>query len=232
MPLCIKDGYASYDEREVFELPVRKLLKKSPGDFCKLTEDNLEFILGYLMEEPSPFNSLLPDLKWTVQQLRNADLFVVHLDHISIETPIYRDDPEFEQCHIYCNRTLDLILKSGIPAKLGYSLWELENDEQLNYALDVGARREKKEILELSLRWAAARGPWPEQNETNMCEARLKTCLQCVYNSLLDHMRLAIANSNVARKNQMFVAMKSNLTFLSYAWDGLGHGGLVGEWRA
>ena len=216
MPLYIKDGFSSYDEREIFELPVRKLLEKSPGDFSELTEDNLKYILGYLMEEPSLFNSLLPDLKWAAQQLRDADLFVVHLDHISIQTPIYRDDPCFWQCHHYCNQTLDLIFKLGIPAKLGYSLWELENDAEDD---------EKKKILELPLRWAAARGPWPEQSETNMCGARLKTCLQAVYNSLLDLMRMTIANSNIARKNQIFVAMNSNVSFLSYAWHG------VGDWK-
>ena len=213
----IKDGYSSYDEREVFELPVRKLLANNPGDFSKLTEDNLKFILGYLMEEPSPFNTFRPDLEEAVQALRSAHLFVVHLDHISIPTPIYREDPCFEQCHIYCNQTLDLIFKHGIPAKLGYSLWEMETE---------GEDDEKRKILELPLRWAAARGPWPEQNETNMCEARLKHCLQCVYNSLVDLIWSTIVNSNIVRKQQLFVEMKSNLTFLSYAWNG------IGGWRA
>ena len=175
------------------------------------------------MKEPSPFNAFLPDLNEAVQALRNAHLFVAHLDYISIQTPIYRDEPCFEQCHIYCNQTLDLIFKLGIPAKLGYSTWEMENNTMDD---------EKKKILQLPLRWAAARGPWPEQNETNMCEARLKHCLQCVYYSLLDLMRTSILGdyrpnrSNTARKNQIFVAMKSELSFLSYAWDG------VGDWRA
>ena len=77
-------------------------------------------------------------------------------------------------------------------------------------------------ILQLPLRWAAARGPWPEQNETNMCEARLKTCLQCVYNSLLDLMKLTIKHSNISREQELFVCMKSNLIFVSNAWNGVG----------
>ena len=52
-------------------------------------------------------------------------------------------------------------------------------------------------ILELPLRWAAARGRWPVQTETNMCEARLKPCPQCVYISLLYLMRLTITTSNI-----------------------------------
>lgn len=220
MPLYIKDGYSSYNEKEVFELPVRKLLENSPGDFAMLSDNNINFILGYLMDEPSPFNTFRPDLVSAVQALRSAHLFVVHLDHFSIEIPIFREDPCFEQCHNYCNRTLDLIFNVGIPAKLGYSLWDMEYDDA------PGTEDEKKKILELPLRWAAARGPWPEQNETNMCEARLKSCLQCVYFSLEDLIRLTIVNSNVVRKNQLFVAMKSNLTFISYAWEG------VGGWRA
>ena len=213
----IKDGYSSYDEREVFELPVRKLLANNPGDFSKLTEDNLKFIVGYLMEEPSPFNTFRPDLEEAVQELRSANLFVVHLDHISIPTPIYREDPCFEQCHIYGNQILDLIFKHGIPANLGYSLWEMETD---------GEDDEKRKILELPLRWAAARGPWPDQHETKMCEARLKLCLKCIYNSLLDLIESTIVYSNIVRKQQLLVEMKSNLTFLSYAWNG------IGGWRA
>ena len=192
MPLYIKDGYSSYDEREVFELPVGKLLENNPGELSKLTEDTIKFILSCLMEEPSPFNTFRPDLEKAVQALRSAHLFVVHLDQI--ETPIYRENHWLEQCHIYCNQTLDLILNLGIPAKLGYSLWEMENDTE-DY--------EKRKILELPLRWAAARGPWPEQTETNMCEDRLKPCLQCVYNSLVDLMRLTIVNSNIVRKSRL-----------------------------
>ena len=217
MALYIKDGYSSYNEREVFELPVRKLLDKNPGNFAKLTEDTLEFILGYLMEEPSPFNTFRHDLEKSVRVLRNCGLFVVHLDHITIQTPIYRDNPCFEQCHIYCNETLDLILKLGIPAKVGYSLWELENGMEDD---------EKLKMLELPHRWAAARGPWPEQSETNMCEARLSLCMQCVYESLLQLIRLTIVNSHsIVRKEQLFVAMKSNICFFKHAWDG------VGGWR-
>ena len=126
--LYIKDGYSSYDLIEVLEIPVRKLLENNAGDFSKLTDENLKFILDYLMEEPSPFNCFLPDLKETTQQLRNTELFVVHLDHVSIETPIYFDDPCFWQCHLFCQKTLDLIFEVGIPAKQEYSLWELDND--------------------------------------------------------------------------------------------------------
>ena len=54
MPLYIKDGYSSYDEREVFELPVRKLLENNPDELSKLTEDTLNFILDYLMEDLRP----------------------------------------------------------------------------------------------------------------------------------------------------------------------------------
>ena len=218
MARYIKDGFASYDEREVFEIPVRKLFENSPGNLAMITEDNLKLILGYLMEEPSPFNTFLPDLEESVRALRSAHLFAVHLDHVSIQIPIYRDDRCFEQCNIYCNQTLDLIFKLGIPAKLGYSLWELENDAEDD---------EKKQILQLPLRWAAARGPWPEQSDTNMCEARLATCLQAVYSSLLDLIKLTIcATSSIIRKDQVWVAMKSNLIFLTYAWDG------IGGWRA
>ena len=105
----------------------------------------------------------------------------------------------------------------GTPAKLGYSLWEMENDTEDD---------EQRKILELPLRWAAARGPWPEQNETNMCEDRLKPCLQCVYNSLVDLMRLTIVNSNIVRKSQLCVAINPNVSCISYAWHG------VGDWRA
>ena len=145
------------------------------------------------MEEPSPFNNVRPELEERVQAVRSAHFFVVQLNES--QTPIYQEDPCFEQCHIYCNRTLDLILNLGIPAKLGYSLWEMENDTEDD---------EKRKILELPLRWAAARGPLSEQNETKMCETRLKPCLQCVYNSLLGLLTMGILeNPNIVRHNEL-----------------------------
>ena len=212
----IKDGYASYDDYGVMEIPIKKLFNHNAGELSKLTEDNITSILGYLMEEPSPFNSILPDLRRNAHRLRCNLIFVVDLEHPSIQTPIYGDDPCFLDCYRYCDKTLDLILELGIPAKNGYSLWDLNNG---------GIDRNKKQISELPLRWAAARGPWPEQNETNMCEARLKICLECVWNSLIDLMSLTIRHSNLSRKHKTFVDMKSYARFIQYAWDG------VGGWR-
>ena len=69
----IKDGYASYGDFGVMEIPIRKLFNHNAGELSTLTEDNLTSILGYLMEEPPPFNSILPDLK------RNTHLGLCHL---------------------------------------------------------------------------------------------------------------------------------------------------------
>ena len=127
----VKDGYSTskiFADHHVvvLEIPVNKLLQHNAGDLSKLDENNVDNILSYLMKEPSPFNSIVPDLKENSYLLKEAHLFVVHLDHRRIFAPIYRDEPCWSECHFFCQQTLDLILEIGIPAKSSFSLWDWE----------------------------------------------------------------------------------------------------------
>ena len=76
----IKDGYSTSNmftdcHELVLEIPDNKLLQHNAGDLSKLDQNNADTILSYLMKEPSPFNSIVPDLKRNAQLLKQALLF-------------------------------------------------------------------------------------------------------------------------------------------------------------
>ena len=202
MAIYMKPGFASYNERGVEEIPVATLLEKNGGDLEKLEDNLMKTIISFVPKEPSPFNTYLPTLKELISDSRKAGLFVVHLDHPGLEQPFDYHDPAFNACNEYSHSTLDLILELGISA------------------------RPFKEHL--SLRWAAARGPWPAETEDNMCENRLKPCLRAVYYSIIELIREDLTYYELKgtitphHAEHILAILTSDLGVLNRAWHGVG----------
>ncbi len=92
--------------------------------------------------------------------------------------------------------------------------------ETVEFILKLGISNSETKMLEL--RWAAARGPWPDGDE-DFREDQLKPCMQLAYGEVKKLLQKVVASSSSIgdRPEMQYIASVDMECYLSRAWNGI-----------